>query len=222
MSFGSSNPTKIRILIADDHQVVRIGLRSLLGRQKDMEIVGEAQDSLELAARIRELSPDVIVTDLRMPGGGVLECIRGLSGDHRAPEVVIFTAFDDATYAAQALSAGAAGYVLKQGPEVHLLTAIRRARAGRRFVEQPVAVQIAEESSDDHHLERAASLSARETAVLELVAKGYTGRQIASELGLRLGTVETYRHRLRKKLGLRTRADVMAFARASAKLREPP
>jgi DNA-binding NarL/FixJ family response regulator len=151
----------------------------------------------------------------------VLECIRALSGD-RAPEVVIFTAFDDATYAAQALGAGAAGYVLKQGPEVHLLTAIRRARAGRRFVEQPVATQMAEKCSDDQHLERAASLSAREAAVLELVAKGYTGRQIASELGLRLGTVETYRHRLRKKLGLRTRADVMAFARTSAKLREPP
>jgi two-component system response regulator NreC len=222
MSVGSSNPSKIRILIADDHQVVRIGLRSLLGRQPDMEIVEEARDSLELAARVKELSPDVVVTDLRMPGGGVLECIRGLASDVRAPSVVIFTAFDDPTHASQALAAGATAFVLKQAPETHLLTAIRRARAGRRFVEQPVAVQMAEECRGENHLERAASLSAREAAVLELVARGYTGRQIATELGLRLGTVETYRHRLRKKLGLRSRADVVEFARTSAKLREPP
>jgi two-component system response regulator NreC len=222
MSVGSSIATKIRVLIADDHHVVRIGLRSLLGRQPDMEVVGEAQESAELRTRIDQLSPDVVVTDLRMPGGGVLECIRGLQGDSRAPDVVIFTAFDDATHASQALAAGAAGYVLKQAPETHLLTAIRRARAGRRFVEEPVAVQMAEECTGENHLERAALLSARETAVLELVARGYTGRQIATELGLRLGTVETYRHRLRKKLGLRSRADVVEFARTSAKLREPP
>jgi two-component system response regulator NreC len=222
MSIGSEQTDKIRILIADDHVVVRAGLRALLGRQRDMDVVGEAADSRDLVQKVHELEPDVVVTDLRMPGGGVLESIRALKAAPGAPDFVVFTAFDDATDAALVLRAGASGYVLKQGPEGHLLTAVRRARAGRLFVEQPVAEQMVEEPIQTNVLEKAAQLSERENTVLGLVAQGYTGRQIATELGLRLGTVETYRHRLRKKLGLRSRRDVMEFARTSAKLREPP
>jgi DNA-binding NarL/FixJ family response regulator len=186
-----------------------------------MIVVGEAANASELLSVARDLAPDVVITDLRMPGAGVLDCIRSICGEH-GPRVVVFTAFDDPTDASLALHAGASGYVLKQAPETHLLTAIRRAHAGRRFVEAPVAARIAEDRLEPTLLDRAARLSARESAVLGLVARGYTGRQIATELGLRLGTVETYRHRLRKKLGLRSRADVMAFARTSARLREPP
>ncbi len=225
MSSRASNPSLIRILVADDHAVVRAGLRSLLGRQADMEVVGDAADSAELSARWRELLPDVIVTDLRMPGGGVLDFIRAACAEQRGMGVVVFSAFDDPTDAAQALRAGASGYVLKQAPEANLLTAIRRARAGRRFVDAPIAARIMEESLEPGSrdlLERATLLSDRETAVLNLVSLGYTGRQIATELGLRVGTVESYRHRIRKKLGLRSRAEVTEFARASAKLRDPP
>lgn len=221
MNVDAKQPPSIRILIADDHVVVRAGLHSLLRRQHDMVVVGEAANASELLSVAREAAPDVVITDLRMPGGGVLDCIRSLCGE-RGPRVVVFTAFDDPTDASLALHAGASGYVLKQAPETHLLTAVRRAHAGRRFVEEPVAARIAEDRLEPTVLDRAARLSARESAVLGLVARGYTGRQIATELGLRLGTVETYRHRLRKKLGLRSRADVMAFARTSARLREPP
>jgi two-component system response regulator NreC len=221
MSTDTRNPSTIRILIADDHLVVRAGLRSLLRRQPDMSIVGEAAQASELLSLTREARPHVVITDLRMPGGGVLDCIRSISSEH-GPRVVVFTAYDDPTDASAALRAGASGYVLKQAPEEHLLTAVRRAHAGRRFVEEPVAVRMAEDQVEPTLLDRAALLSARESAVLGLVARGYTGRQIATELGLRLGTVETYRHRLRKKLGLRSRSDVMAFARSSARLREPP
>ena len=221
MNVDTKQSPSIRLLIADDHVVVRAGLRSLLRRQHDMIVVGEAANASELLSVARDVAPDVVIIDLRMPGGGVLDCIRSICGE-RGPRVVVFTAFDDPTDASLALHAGASGYVLKQAPETHLLTAVRRAHAGRRFVEEPVAARIAEDGLQPTLLDRASRLSARESAVLGLVARGYTGRQIATELGLRLGTVETYRHRLRKKLGLRSRADVMAFALTSARLREPP
>lgn len=226
MTQRESPSVRIRIVVVDDHAVVRAGLRSLLQKQHDMTVVGEAGSAAELAAIARELAPDVIVTDLRMPGGGVLDAIRRARSGRPDLGIIVFSAFDDPREAVQALEAGASGYVLKQAPEDQLLTAIRCARAGRLFVDGPVAARIRAEGLDDRseeRLARAALLSEREAAVLQLVARGYTGPQIAAELGVQLGTVESYRHRLRAKLGLRSRAEVTEFARAaSRRLRKRP
>jgi DNA-binding NarL/FixJ family response regulator len=214
----NSPPPLIRILVADDHAVVRAGLRAVIDRQRDMKVVGEATSAAEFGTKARDAELDVAVTDLRMPGGGVLEIIRDLHRDLPLLHYVVFSAYDEPVDAVQALHSGASGYVLKQAPETNLLTAIRRAHMGRRFVDEEIAARIVEEGLDAGtlgQLDRAQRLSARETAVLDRIALGYTGPQIAAELGLRIGTVETYRHRIRKKLGLKSRAEVTQFARST-------
>jgi DNA-binding NarL/FixJ family response regulator len=216
----SSSP-RFRIVIADDHAVVRAGLRSLLDRQGDMTVVGEAASADALVDEARRLQPDVVVTDLRMPKGGVLEAIRTLTGERPALRVVVFTGFDETSDAVRAFRVGAAAYVLKQGSEDTVLTAIRRVMAGRRYCDEPLAARMMQELLDapvEDPLARIALLSDRETAVLELVSRGYTGPEIARQLGVRVGTVESYRHRIRQKLGLRSRAEVTEFARASGYL----
>jgi len=215
MSASSSSKDRIRVLVVDDHAVVRAGLRSLLGKQTDLEVVGEAESAPGLLLETAEHLPDVVVADLRMPGEGVLDAIKTLRERWPAIGVVIFSAFDEPADVFDALEAGAAGYVLKQSSEVDLLTAVRRAHQGRRFVDASLAARVLEEGPGDAGSPDSASLSERETEVLELVARGYTGPQIAAELGVRVGTVETLRHRIRKKLGLKTRADLTRFAKSS-------
>lgn len=207
---------RIRVLIADDHDVVRLGVRALFERQADLTVVGEAVSALQLLSRSRDLCPDIVVTDLRMPPGDVVAVIQKLSADQPAPRIVVFSAFDEPAEAALALRAGAVGYVLKQSDGTALITAVRRAHAGRRYVDESLAARVLEEVGMDGGadlVQRSALLSDRESRVLELVARGYTGPQIAVELGVRVGTVESYRHRIRRKLGLKSRAEVMDFAR---------
>jgi DNA-binding NarL/FixJ family response regulator len=211
----SDSTRHIRVLIADDHAVVRVGMRSLLERQPDLVVVGEASSAAELLARARELTADVVVADLRMPPGDVPTVIQTLVAGEPPIPVVVFTAFDEPAEAARALRAGAMGYVLKQSEGGDLVTAVRRAHAGRRYVDEPLAARVLEEVGMDGSdvAQRSARLSEKEGRVLELVARGYTGPQIAVELGVRVGTVESYRHRIRRKLGLKSRAEVMDFAR---------
>jgi len=215
MSASPSSKDRIRVLVVDDHAIVRAGLRSLLGKQADMEVVGEAESAAGLLLETAEHLPDVVVSDLRMPGEGVLDAIKTLRDRGPAIGVVVFSAFDEPADVFDALEAGAAGYVLKQSSEVDLLTAVRRAHQGRRFVDASLAARVLEEGPGDAGSPDSSALSERETEVLELVARGYTGPQIAAELGVRVGTVETLRHRIRKKLGLKTRADLTRFAKSS-------
>jgi two-component system response regulator NreC len=225
MSSTEPTPKRIRIVVADDHAVVRAGLRSLLDRQRDMSVVGEAGSAGELAQRVAETRPEVVVTDLRMPGGGVLDAVHSIAGGTDGIRVVIFSAFDDPNDAAEALRAGASGYVLKQSEEDDLVTAIRRVSAGRRFIAPALAASILEgrlDVGEDSASLRLQSLSQREATVLDLIARGHTGPEIARELGVRLGTVETFRHRIRKKLGMKSRAEVVRFARSSGFRRERP
>jgi two-component system response regulator NreC len=219
MTASSSPSKKNRIVVADDHAVMRAGVRALLRRQPDMEVVGEASNAAELLQRVEELSPDVVISDMRMPGEGVLEAIRTIATRWPSTHVVVFSAFDEPADAIDALRAGACGYVLKQGAEDDLLTAVKRARHGKRFVDAALAANVLADRLDDEPrsdgTEPAPTLSAREQEVLDLVARGYTGPQIAQELGVRIGTVETLRHRIRTKLGLKTRAEFTRFARSS-------
>lgn len=211
------SPSPIQILIADDHDVVRAGLRALIGRYHDLAIVGEATTTDEMLLEAMRLSPDVVVVDLRMPGRDVFDTIRQLRESRPNTKVVVFTAYDEARDAARAVRAGAQGFVLKQAPGGEVIEAIRRVQAGRRYVDDAIAakmMQVLLDAPESDALEEAPALSEREARVLDLLARGYTGPQIAVEMGVRVGTVESYRHRIRKKLGLKSRAEITQFAQA--------
>lgn len=212
-----THPRAIQVLIADDHAVVRAGLRALLSRHPDLSVVGEIADTDTLLREAERLLPDVVVLDLRMPGGEIFAAIRALREKCPKSKIVVFTAFDDARDAARAVRAGAHGYVLKQAPGRDIVEAIRRVKAGRRYVDESMAANVMHALLDGpaaNPFAEAAPLSEREARVLDLLAQGYTGPQIAVEMGIRVGTVESYRHRIRKKLGLKSRSEIMQFARA--------
>jgi two-component system response regulator NreC len=204
----------IRIVVADDHSVVRAGLATFLNRHKDLTIVGEADSAAALLERCAQVSPDLAVIDLRMPGD-VPEAIRVLCGRTPPIRVVVFSAFDEPADAALAFQAGATGYVLKQSPESDLVDAIRKVRGGGRHVDASVASRVIEDVGFAGAGPKPATirLSERERCVLQLVARGHTGPEIALELGVRVGTVDSYRHRIRNKLGLKSRAEVTEFVR---------
>jgi DNA-binding NarL/FixJ family response regulator len=204
-------------VIADDHDVVRAGLRALIGRYNDLAIVGEAATTDEMLLVVTQLTPDVVVVDLRMPGHDVFGAIRKLRERYPTTKVIVFTAYDEARDAARAMRAGAHGFVLKQAPGGAVIEAIRRVQAGRRYVDDDMAarmMQVLLDAPQDDVLVDAPPLSEREARVLDLLARGYTGPQIAVEMGVRVGTVESYRHRIRKKLGLKSRAEMTQFAQA--------
>jgi len=213
------NATKIRVLIVDDHAIVRTGLRLLISGQADMTVVGEAgstQDGIEAAER---LSPDVALIDLSLPGEGGIEAIRQLRRTRPRVRTVALTMHDDPVYLRSVLSAGGSGYVVKRAADSELLTAIRAVREGRSFVSPMLAEEEAKEAASPPQLagqieaeEALARLSARERQVLVLLAHGHTHSEMAEQLGISVKTVETHRARLSDKLGLKSRADLVRLA----------
>jgi two-component system response regulator NreC len=203
----------VRVLIADDHAVLRAGLRMLLEAQNDIEVVGEAGDGSEVSRKARELRPDVVLLDLSMPGppsGVVIQQVLRACPETR---VLILTMHDDSAYLAAAISAGAFGYVAKKVADSELLSAIRAVHAGRRFVDVagPSGPSVA---SGTVVPERRApkALGRREREVLRLLAQGHTNQEIADRIRVSVKTVETHRTRLREKLGLKGRAELYRFA----------
>lgn len=215
----------IRILIADDHAVLRAGLRMLLEAQHDMVVAGEAGDGVEAVRKARELRPDVVLMDLSMAGPPSGEAIRQVLRACPTTRVLILTMHDDAAYATAALSAGAAGYVVKKVADTELLSAIRAVQAGRAVVDLTHAPgPTAQAASGQVGAQRQPpkDLSRREREVLRLLAQGHSNQQIAEQIGLSVKTVETYRTRLREKLGLKGRADLFRFAAESGILDTGP
>jgi len=205
----------IRVLLADDHAVLRAGLRLLINAQPDMAVVGEAASTHEALDKSRALDPDVLTLDLTMPGGNSIKLIERLRQECPRIRVLVLTMHDDPAYLRAVLAAGGAGYVVKTAADVDLLTAVRAVAGGRMFVD----VSLTEGTEHvDPRGEIAAgprgltSLSGREREVLALLAKGHTNQEIARKLFLSVKTVETYRARITGKLGLRTRADVVRYA----------
>jgi len=208
---------RIRILIADDHAVLRAGLRMLLNAQPDMRVVGEAADGNEALARVGELSPDLVLLDIAMPGLGGLEALRQIKAAHPEVEVLVLTMHDDEGYLRQVLEAGGSGYVLKRAADTELLSAIRAVHAGGTYLHPEHARMLLEGISDREGEEPGEAddyqrLSEREREVLRLLALGYTNRQAAEQLYLSVKTVETYKARLMSKLGLRSRAELVRYA----------
>lgn len=208
---------KIRVMIADDHAILRAGLRMLVNAQTDMEVVSEASDGEIAVQTAREAKPDVVLLDLTMPRVGGLKALQAIVRDCHQVRVLVLTMHDDSAYLRSALAAGASGYLLKRAVDAELIAAIRAVHRGGIFVDPRLAnilVQdvLAKKGSNARLTRPVNILSPRELQVLGLVARGYTSAEIAKQIFLGVKTIETYRSRFAEKLGLRTRSDVIRFA----------
>ena len=208
--------TEIRVLIADDHTLMRSGLKMLISTQPDLIVVGEAGDFPTARERIAELHPHVVTMDLSMPGGDAVHEIKELARDFPDVRILVLTMHDDSTMLQAVFSAGAIGYLVKSAADTELLTAIRTVAAGRSYINLPgnpgVPVPRSGFLLDSEDRKSLESLSARENEVLAFVAQGHTNQAIADRLFLSVKTVESYRSRLMTKLNLGSRAELTQFA----------
>jgi DNA-binding NarL/FixJ family response regulator len=205
----------IRVLIVDDHAILRAGLRALLSVYSDIQVVGEAADGAEALARVNEQSPDVVVIDIAMPGVNGLMATRQILQDHPNTKILILTQYDNKEYVLPLMKIGAAGYVLKQAVDTDLVAAIRSVARGESFLHPSVAkvildayLQDSTASSDDPYTR----LTEREREVLILVAQGHSTRKIAETLHISPNTVDVHRTHLMRKLDLHSVAEVSTFA----------
>jgi len=208
---------KIRVLVADDHAVLRSGLKLLINLQADMQVIGEAGSHDEALKKSRELQPDVVVLDITMPGGTSGQVIGTLARECPATRIVVLTMHDDATYFRLAMAAGAFGYVTKQSADTELLDAIRCVAKGKTYTNIQLATlsnrpSVTIETSQKREANLLESLSDREREVLILVAQGHTNQAIADRLDISVKTIESYRARLMTKLGLHNRAELTQLA----------
>jgi len=202
---------RIRLLIADDHPVVRAGLRRILEPEADMEIVAEAATSEEAVAACGDERPDVVLLDLSMPGPGHIETIQRICALEPAPGVLVLSIHPEDQYALRALRAGAMGYLTKDHPAGELLVAIRRVRGGRRYASDALAERLLSALVDDEQEAPHERLSEREYQVLLRLGAGDSVSEIAAMLGLSVKTVSTYRGRILEKMGLRSNVDLIRY-----------
>ncbi len=208
---------KIRVMIADDHAILRAGLRMLVNAQADMEVVSEAADGEKAVQTARETRPEVALLDLTMPRVGGMKALQEMARDCRETRVLVLTMHDDPAYLRSALAAGASGYLLKRAVDAELLAAIRAVHRGGIFIDPRLANILVQDVLTKKNT-RAGSkgpvsiLSQRELQVLRLVARGYSSAEIAKQIFVGVKTIETYRSRFAEKLGLRTRSDVIRYA----------
>jgi two-component system response regulator NreC len=198
------------VVIADDHAVVRSGLKALLDAEPGFEVTGEARDVQSAITYVRAQRPDVLVLDLNMPGGSSLPAIPDLLEASPGTAIVVLTMQNDPAFAREALRAGALGYVLKESANAELVEAVRSATEGRTYLQPQLGARLAAEppaaeaGQDD--------LSERETEVLSLIALGHTNTEIAEQLYLSVRTVESHRAHIQQKLRLSTRAELVRHA----------
>ena len=212
---GSTPLAPIRIILVDDHLVVRAGLKALLADVPDIRIVGEAANGRDALALIERLAPDVAVLDLDMPVMDGLTALRSLVAAHSSTHVLILTMHDGAEYLSSLLESGAAGYLVKSAADRELVDAVRAVAAGETYVQPTAARALAQRvmRRAEHRDERMQyqSLSEREREVLVLVAEGHSASTIGVRLVISPKTVETYKQRVSEKLGLHHRSDYVRF-----------
>ena len=199
---------KIRIVLADDHVVVRHGLRMLLDAEAAFEVVAEAGDVEGARRYVHGHHPDVLVLDLNMPNGSTLEAIPAIREQSPDTQIVVLTMQQEPVFARQALSAGAIAYVLKEAADEELVEAVRRAAAGESYLNPRLGARLASEPQSG----LPGDLSEREVDVLRLIALGHTNAEIAEQLYLSVRTVETHRAHIQQKLRLSTRAELVQYA----------
>lgn len=204
-------PPKIRILLADDHSVVRHGFRRILEEQADMEVVGEAANGREAVELATRLAPDVLVMDVTMPQLNGIEAARQLAKSCPRLRVLALSMQKDGVYVREMLRAGARGYLLKESTEADLLAAVRAVAAGKAWLSPEVSDAVLEDYRR-HVTNPLDLLSAREREVLQLIAEGRTNKEIAGQLGLSVYTVEAHRGNLMEKLNLHSGNELVRFA----------
>jgi len=206
---------KIRVLVADDHAVLRAGLRLLINTQPDLEVVGEAGDHRQAVEQARKLLPDVLTLDMTMPEGNGIQVIQTLARDCPTIRVLVLTMHDDPAYFRMALASGAVGYVCKRAADTELLTAIRHVARGKIYTQLELSADsnsVMPSLSTSPKGSPLEQLSDREQEVLLYLAQGFTNQAIADRLILSVKTVESYRARLFTKLGMKSRAELTQFA----------
>jgi len=205
----------IRILIVDDHDLVREGVRTMLEQEPGFEVVGECGDGQEAIRAVRELAPDVVLMDVALPGGiGGLEATEAILSESPGTRVIMLTQYGEREYIRRALKIGAQGYLLKRSVSSQLKEAIRTVFQGRRYLHPVVADELVElvTSGGSLEVEEYETLTQRERQVLKLLAEGKTSRDIAKYLGISLKTAMTHRANLMAKLELHSRAEVVKYA----------
>jgi DNA-binding NarL/FixJ family response regulator len=215
--------TRLRVFLADDHAVVREGLKALINTQPDMEVIGEAADGASTCEQVAHLLPDVVVLDVSMPGLSGAQAAERLRRECPKVKVLTLTFYEDKGYLRQLLEAGVAGYVLKRAAAAELIRAIRTVAAGGVYLDPALAGKVVGgfvRKPAGHSASKEADLSERETEVVRLVAAGHSNKEIASKLEIGVKTVETYKARSLEKLGLHSRADLVRYALQQGWLQE--
>lgn len=207
---------KTRVIIADDHAIVRAGLRLLLSSESDMEIVGEADGGKDAYALVNELFPEILILDLSMPDMDGIELSRLIHTQFPQIKILILTVHQDESLLREAMKVGASGYILKQAAETELITAIRTVQKGDIFVQpsmlRALLLPVKPEVKSD--LDPEEVLTPREREILFLIIQGYTNKEIADELGISPRTVEGHRANLTAKLNISSRVDLLRYARS--------
>ena len=207
---------KLRIALADDHHLIRSGLKLLLDSNETFSIVGEASDGASALLLVEQLQPDILLLDLAMPGMDGLECLRELQRRNLPTRVIVLTMFEDENYVLAAMSAGAQGYVQKSAIDTELFQAIENVAAGRLHLNEKSAKSLLSmllvERQQVVAPPMAAVLSPREQEVLRWYAHGFSLREIGEQLGLSVKTVDTYKTRIMEKLGFQKKSELIAYA----------
>ena len=211
----------IRVLIVDDHAVVRSGLRHVLEAESDIEVVGEASDMSEAVLEARAQKPDVVLMDVVMPGSSGIEATPAVLKEAPEAKVLVLSMQDDPRYVREAFSAGASGYVLKEAADTEVVGAVREVADGGSYVHPTLGARLVTAEAEERAREEDDPLSEREREVLRLLALGHTNQEIAESLYLSVRTVETHRSQIMQKLRLSNRAELVRYAIDQGFLEEP-
>lgn len=202
----------IRVVIADDHTIVREGLKQLLLADPEFQVVGEASDGLEVMQRVRELDIDVLLLDMSMPKKSGMELIKQVKSEKPRLRVLVLSMHEEQQYATRAIKAGASGYLTKESASAQLLSAIRKVAAGGAFISAAVAEQLAHEAMPQAEGPPHTALSDREYQVFQLLVAGKSVSEIADQLSLSSKTVSTHKARLMEKMGIGNPAELVRYA----------
>ena len=208
----------IRVLVVDDHAVVRTGLRRVLDAEADIETVGEAADAEHAVYEAIETKPDVVLLDVMMPGRSGIEALPSLLQAAPDARVLVLSMQDDPRYVREAFDAGASGYVLKEAADTEVVAAVRAVADGERYLHPALGARLIDAESEERRRAEADPLSDREREVLRLLALGHTNQEIAKLLFISVRTAETHRAHVMQKLGLSTRAELVRHALAEGLL----
>jgi len=199
-----------RVLIVDDHPVVRQGIKLMVNAQPDLTVCGEAQSEQEARRLVRELHPDALVVDLSLDHGDGFNVVRDVSAHFPDIRVLVLSMHDEAVYAERLISQGASGYIMKQAATEQLITALRAVLRGERFMSETLKASLAVRDAEEG--DSGSRLSARELQVISLIGRGLATREIAENLSLSVKTVETHRLTIKRKLALDTNAQLVQYA----------